>query len=487
MTFTCTSTTGYACDSVIQTTGFAQDGICTTTGCDTAAPVATSGGSYYAACTANYACDNTITSGDFLQDGICYGASCCTSNSAIDGDQNGNADACAACSTSYNGDKYDSTLTNGAFSAEGRCAGTTYCTTNYVDANNNAAYDDAVCGCTSTYNGYRCASTASGNWNYRCIGATCSCNANAVDSNQDGIMDTCGCTTGNNGAICDANVDGTFDGICVDTTCDTVHPVELHCGTDGCTSADKGNPAYTSIQSNTGHSCGMVVPPYTNNFFTQNGMSTIDGCCNSPAVRLEGGTYYCGCGSTDNIPCDTTISTGGDYLQDGLCCGGVPRANGGGTACCSDSDCTSPPNVVCFNYLCTDVTSTNRFIIQNSSSAVKAFITSTGHLWALGNCTYGGTYCIASSPAFLVYNSSNNVTAFVNATGDLCVTGSISHPVATVACTSGLTIQNSAGTVEACFHSNGNLTLAGNLTCAGKPYLLTESSTTTTTTTTIPE
>ncbi len=289
---------GYACDADVGGNAFEQDGLCLDgTTCDNAGVVAKSGSTYYADCTANYVCDDSITLGDWVQTGVCYGGTtnCCTSNNVIDSDRNGNADVCAACSATYNGDKYDSALTSGVYASEGRCAGSTKCTVDYVDADDNDLFDDAVCGCTVTYNGKKCVTDAD------------------ADS-WDGI-----CVTTDDGSTWDCVTSGVFwDG--------TYYRSSGSNATDGyrCMSGSVGSGG-----------------------FSQNGMGAESVCRTSGTIACPAGSgsacYYSCTLSEDGYQCDNTV-TSGDFSQTGAC-----ATNDDGSTWTCDTDASDVASTGTYN------------------------------------------------------------------------------------------------------------------------------------------
>jgi len=196
--------------------------------------------------------------------------------------------------------------------------------------NSNVGWDDGneECGCPGN-DGEICDKTPADGLTPDgiCSGGYCyqpSDGEDIVDTDQDGTFDTFRCraatTQGDQCDSLDDGLDGFADGVCVDDVCDIVVPMSLNCGIDGCSPADEGASASESCSGISGWSCDSSYPPFPDNYFTQDGICTSEGCTTgSSEVCFDDVNYQSGCSScSGGNGCTLDLLTG-DYEVEGIC------------------------------------------------------------------------------------------------------------------------------------------------------------------------
>ncbi|MCK5307501.1 MAG: hypothetical protein KAJ73_02720, partial [Zetaproteobacteria bacterium] len=219
----------------------------------------------------------------------------------------------------------------GLVSASGWCYNsdgcTSWCTSHVVDANTNTNFGDPsdVCGCSATYDGVICDTNFDGAAEGSCVGTAC-CTGEIV---YNGGNYVCGCTATYNGGICDSDPENglEWDGVCAkdntgtwDCDIDTVFFDSTHY-----------RQQRSSDGSTDGRACenGLIG----NNGFNQEGYGLDDGACDTVGLVAEdcdsdtnaacAGTepFYnaCGARSAYGDSCDTTLTSGVNWVQVGTC------------------------------------------------------------------------------------------------------------------------------------------------------------------------
>ncbi len=286
---------------------------------------------------ANNICD-TDDSGTIV-DGRCVQSSCCAAGEIASGETTtgsldwDSGDESCGCSGVSNGVLCDSTANDylSLLNSDGACIANNCCSSDVVSGETVTPVidSDESCGCSGK-DGLICDSNPGDglDWDGICSAGSCVVSGSMVDSDQDGTFETYLCSSNLNGATCDsAPFDGVADGVCIGNTCDISAPAELDCGVDGCSNSDKGNGANINPTLNSGFACTTNFASFTNDFFTQQGTSTQEGCDVVGDLCYDGNFYRSDCSScgfdfditSTGALCDSDSTIGGNFQQDGIC------------------------------------------------------------------------------------------------------------------------------------------------------------------------
>jgi len=295
------------------------------------------------------------------------------------GDYRGDCDLCGSgisCQASRLGTGDESYIRSGTCALNALGTALDCCTTELVSGETAiGALDwgasDESCGCSTTHDGEICDSTPStgpsndGTCLDNAVTGSC-CTSQAISGEFSWVLDaaqstpvvdsdeSCGCS-GNAGQICNntpsfgLDQESFWDGVCIDSACAT-SVVSCDCSTDGCQSADitDAQCRESCAAGTEGFSCDSDVG---NDYhgFVQDGACLSDFSCDtSDETALSAGTYYAECATSGvdwEATCDSTASSGGNYLANGLCAdydddgvlGGDVDGNAGAD-CDSDGD-----------------------------------------------------------------------------------------------------------------------------------------------------
>ncbi len=313
----CTGNGGDMCDTATVTdldSPFTQDGLCLADKSCDGSDVVNNTNIYYGNCNdqGGVQCESAPTSGTWSQDGMCFddgGVSdgtnfdCLTSGYIFyNGTHYEDDGAVAAADYDYDedndGDSCDLSLTSdGNYSVSGMVTSAGCTASGSLVSVNLSNGNVFVVGCEP---GFPCNSSVAVDmtapW-----GREGTCNASLlcqdsgvmVDTDQDGTFETSDCNQTWNGSLCDTDNDDTADGVCVSTTCDTTIPTELKCDTDGCDNTDMGAPSALTCGASTGFACDNSFGAFTDNFFTQDGTCSADGCDTSGHVCYDDSELQC--------------------------------------------------------------------------------------------------------------------------------------------------------------------------------------------------
>ncbi|MBR9677714.1 MAG: hypothetical protein GOU97_00230 [Nanoarchaeota archaeon] len=365
--FTTSSTAkGQTCNTNYVCT--ADDGTC----CNSNLVKDTDTSTYNCGCDAyhdGFACDGSVTGGTFTQDKVCMFVAAQSNY------------LCYAAMASYNiglnryiygceyptgtplyGDSCDTTYTDGNFDANGICYGSgSCCTTTYVDGDNDGNFDDNDCGCSSTHDGKRCDSNVDRTWDGVCAytGAAWTCDTSDVfydgsDYRTAGSSATDGyrCRSGSVGSGGFSQNGMGSASSC--TTSDVVCPSGKGSACSSCSSSSDGNMCDSTVTSGDFGQTGICASSDGNSF----------DCDTSGHVVYTGSYYDTSCSiSEDGKMCDNTITSGGNFGQDGSC-----ATSDEGTTWMCDTDASDVASTGTYNATDCYVSATYNYLANSCDS-----------------------------------------------------------------------------------------------------------------------